>query len=147
WVAHCESGYPIRGRSLLPSTPMARAVSLPSALSDAGVRAEARVLTLLDAEIERWRAVDADLEAPLVALRDLVTAGGKRFRPAFCFWSFVGAGGDPDDSVVIDVCAAIEMVHACALVHDDVMDGASTRRGQPSVHQRFVDEHKATAHG
>jgi geranylgeranyl diphosphate synthase type I len=127
---------------------MARAVSLPTALSDAGVRAEARVLTLLDAEIERWRAVDADLEAPLVALRDLVTAGGKRFRPAFCFWSFVGAGGDPDDSVVIDVCAAIEMVHACALVHDDVMDGASTRRGQPSVHQRFVDEHTATsAHG
>jgi geranylgeranyl diphosphate synthase type I len=81
-------------------------------------------------------------------LRDLVTGGGKRFRPAFCYWAFVGAGGDPLDAVVVDVCAAIEMVHACALVHDDVMDGAATRRGSPSVHQRFVDRHSATnAHG
>jgi geranylgeranyl diphosphate synthase, type I len=127
---------------------MARAVSLPPSLSDAGVRAEQRILTLLDREIERWRAIDADLEEPLLALRDLVTAGGKRFRPAFCFWAFVGAGGDPLDDVVVDVCAAIEMVHACALVHDDVMDGASTRRGNPSVHQRFVDHHTASrAHG
>jgi geranylgeranyl diphosphate synthase, type I len=120
------------------------ALSLPPSLSDAGTRAERRILSLLDGEIERWRAVDADLEEPLVALRELVTAGGKRFRPAFCFWSFVGAGGDPDDPVVVDACAAIEMVHGCALVHDDVMDGASTRRGRPSVHQRFVDRHAAS---
>jgi geranylgeranyl diphosphate synthase type I len=127
---------------------MAQRVSLPPALSEPGARAERRILTLLDAEIERWRAVDTDLEEPLVSLRDLVTGGGKRFRPAFCFWAFVGAGGDPLDDVVIDVCAAIEMVHACALVHDDVMDGAATRRGSPSVHQRFVDRHTATnAHG
>jgi geranylgeranyl diphosphate synthase type I len=127
---------------------MAQPVSLPPSLSDAGVRAERRILTLLDSEIERWRAVDADLEEPLVALRDLVIGGGKRFRPAFCFWAFVGAGGDPLDDVVVDVCAAIEMVHACALVHDDVMDGAATRRGSPSVHQRFVDRHTASnAHG
>ncbi len=124
---------------------MARAVSLPPGLSDAGVRAEQRILTLLDHEIERWRAVDGDLEEPLVALRDLVTGGGKRFRPAFCFWAYVGAGGDPLDDVVVDVCAAIEMVHACALVHDDVMDGAATRRGSPSVHQRFVDHHNASS--
>ena len=76
------------------------------------------------------------------------SGGGKRFRPAFCFWAFVGAGGDPLDDVVVDVCAAIEMVHACALVHDDVMDGAATRRGRPSVHQRFVNHHTdADAHG
>ena len=122
---------------------MAQRVSLPPALTEPGARAERRILTLLDAEIERWRAVDADLEEPLVALRDLVTSGGKRFRPAFCYWAFVGAGGDPLDDVVIDVCAAIEMVHACAVVHDDVMDGADTRRGSPSVHQRFVDRHTA----
>jgi geranylgeranyl diphosphate synthase type I len=127
---------------------MAQGVSLPPVLADAGARAERRILALLDAEIDRWRAVDADLEEPLVALRDLVSGGGKRFRPAFCFWAFVGAGGDPLDDVVVDVCAAIEMVHACALVHDDVMDGAATRRGRPSIHQRFVDRHAAAhAHG
>ena len=139
----------VRSRNLLlASAAMAQRVSLPPVLADAGVRAERRILTLLDAEIDRWRAIDADLEEPLVALRDLVSGGGKRFRPAFCFWAFVGAGGDPLDDVVVDVCAAIEMVHACALVHDDVMDGAATRRGRPSVHQRFVDHHTAAdAHG
>ncbi|HEY7107744.1 MAG TPA: polyprenyl synthetase family protein [Acidimicrobiia bacterium] len=123
---------------------MARASSLPSRLADAGVRAEERILALLDDELARWGAVDHDLEAPLRSLRDLSTAG-KRFRPAFCYWAFVGAGGDPADPTVIDACAAIEMVHACALVHDDVMDGASTRRGAPSVHRQFVDRHQATS--
>ena len=47
-------------------------MSLPLGLADAGARAERRILTLLDDEIARWRAVDADLEEPLVALRDLV---------------------------------------------------------------------------
>jgi geranylgeranyl diphosphate synthase type I len=84
------------------------------------------------------------LEAPFDALNDLVTAGGKAVRPAFCYWAFVGAGGDPDDERVVDLCAAVELLHACALVHDDVIDGSSTRRGHPSVHQRFVDEHAAS---
>ena len=127
---------------------MARAVSLPPVLADAGLRAERRILTLLDAEIDRWRAIDADLEEPLVALRDLVSGGGKRFRPAFCYWAFVGAGGDPLDDVVVDVCAAIEMVHAFALVHDDVMDGAGDPPRQSLGAQRFVDRHTTrAAHG
>src|SRR5262249_19747938 len=92
--------YPGLGPSLLASVRVSQAVSLPSNLSDVGVRTEHRILSLLDAELERWRTVDADLEQPLAALRDLVVAGGKRFRPAFCSWAFVGAGGDPDDPVV-----------------------------------------------
>src|SRR3546814_8194622 len=69
------------------------------------------------------------LTEPLDALRTLVMAGGKRLRPAFCFWGFVGAGGDPDDSIVVDAGAAFELLQAFALVHDDVMDGSATRRG------------------
>jgi geranylgeranyl diphosphate synthase type I len=122
---------------------VSQAVSLPSNLADVGVRTEERILALLDAEIDRWRTVDPDLDTPLNSLRDLVAAGGKRFRPAFCFWAFVGAGGNGDDPLVVDACAAIEMVHVCALVHDDVMDGASTRRGMPSVHERFASDHAA----
>jgi geranylgeranyl diphosphate synthase, type I len=120
---------------------VSQAVSLPSNLADVGVRTERRILSLLDAELDRWRTVDPDLAQPLGSLRDLVAAGGKRFRPAFCFWAFVGAGGDHDDPLVIDACAAIELVHVCALVHDDVMDGAATRRGRPSVHERFATDH------
>ena len=64
-------------------------------------------------------------------------AGGKRLRPAFCHWAFVGAGGAPDDPAVIDTGAAFELLHAFALVHDDVMDGSATRRGEPTVHVEF----------
>ena len=98
---------------------------------------------LLDGEIARWRAVDPMLAEPLRALEALVVAGGKRLRPAFCHWAFVGAGGDPDDLRVVDAGASLEMLHAFALVHDDVMDGADTRRGRRTAHLAFADEHAA----
>jgi len=101
------------------------------------------VLTLLDAEIERWREVDEDLVAPLASLRSLVVAGGKRLRPAFCHTAYVGAGGHADDPGVIDVAAALELVHTFALVHDDVMDGSERRRGQQAVHRQFARRHGA----
>ncbi len=113
----------------------------PPALSDIAERTEARVDSLLAAEVARWAAVDAGLEAPLTALRDLVLAGGKRLRPAFCYCAFVGAGGRPDDPRVVDVGAALELLHTFALIHDDVMDGSGTRRGLDAVHQRFIRAH------
>ncbi len=70
-------------------------VEVPPGLAAVGARVEARIAALLEPELDRWRRVDPDLEAPLAALLDFVTAGGKRLRPAFCHWAFVGAGGDP----------------------------------------------------
>lgn len=75
------------------------------------------------------------------ALGELVS-GGKRLRPAFCYWGFRGAGGD-DGEAVVEACAALELFQACALVHDDVMDGSDTRRGRPAVHRRFASLHRA----
>jgi geranylgeranyl diphosphate synthase type I len=72
-----------------------------------------------------------------------VRAGGKRLRPAFCFWGFVGAGGDPTDELVIDAGAALELLHAFALFHDDVMDGSLTRRGEPTTNAKFEASHGA----
>jgi geranylgeranyl diphosphate synthase type I len=114
----------------------------PPALSDIAERTEARIDSLLGAEVARWAAVDRGLEAPLSALRDLVLAGGKRLRPAFCYCAFVGAGGGPDDPRVVDVGAALELLHTFALIHDDVMDGSGTRRGLDAVHQRFIRAHR-----
>ena len=122
--------------------PPRDAAPLPAALAELGAHVETRIVTLLDAEIARWAEVDGDLVPPLESLRDLVTAGGKRLRPAFCHWAFVGAGGDPTDPVVVDVGAALELLHAFALVHDDVMDGSDTRRGEAAVHKRFADRHR-----
>jgi len=96
---------------------------------------------LLDAELERWSDVDADLAEPLAALRNLVLAGGKRLRPAFCHWAYLGAGGDPDNQAGVDAGAALELLHTFALVHDDIMDGSSTRRGTDTIHVRFEAGH------
>ncbi len=104
---------------------------------------EARLDAFLGAEVERWGRLDADLVEPVAAMHRLVMAGGKRLRPAFCHWGFVGAGGDQDDPLVVDAGAALEMLHTFALIHDDVMDGSSLRRGWPTVHHSFEARHDA----
>jgi geranylgeranyl diphosphate synthase type I len=126
-----------------PAVPLTRRpTGVPPSLAEVGGRAEERIIALLDEEIERWRAVDAAVEEPLVALRGLVLAGGKRLRPAFCHWAFVGAGGDPADRRVVDAGAALELLHTFALVHDDVMDGSETRRGLPAIHTSAIAMHR-----
>ncbi len=104
-----------------------------------------RLRTLLDAERVRWSAVDPDLEAPIACLADLVLVGGKRLRPAFCHWAFVGAGGDPCDPIAVDAGAGFELLHAFALVHDDVMDGSDRRRGAETAHRVFEARHERGA--
>ena len=72
----------------------------------------------------------------------LVLAGGKRLRPAFCHWGFVGAGGDPADPMVVNAGATFELMHAFALFHDDVMDDAASRRGNVTTHTVFAEHHR-----
>jgi geranylgeranyl diphosphate synthase, type I len=116
-------------------------VRFPAALSDHGVAVERHVDAFLRSESDRWASVDIALVPPLDALRDLVQAGGKRLRPAFCLAGFVGAGGSPDETLILDAGAALELLHTFALVHDDVMDGSERRRGGPAIHRRFMDAH------
>jgi geranylgeranyl diphosphate synthase type I len=113
-------------------------------LVDIAARVEGRLSVLLNAEGRRWAQFDLDLEAPMAEIGRLVLAGGKRLRPAFCYWGFVGAGGDPGDPRVVDAGAALELLHAFALFHDDVMDAGDTRRGQPTTHKVFEAEHLTT---
>lgn len=125
------------GTHMRPRSPV------PPSLSALAVRVDDRLADLFEGEISRWQVVDPVLVEPLRSLRRLVDAGGKRLRPAFCHWAFVGAGGDPDDPRVVDAGAAFEMLHAFALVHDDVMDGSDTRRGERTAHLVFADAHRA----
>ncbi|GAA2644810.1 polyprenyl synthetase family protein [Dactylosporangium fulvum] len=91
----------------------------------------------------RARLSEIDLEAlaPVSdAIEAFVLGGGKRLRPAFAYWGYRGAGGADDDAVVAAV-ASLELVQASALIHDDVMDGSETRRGEPATHRRFAKLH------
>jgi geranylgeranyl diphosphate synthase, type I len=87
------------------------------------------VLTAISGELLPW----------LEAIEELL-AGGKRLRPAFCYWGWRAAGGAHGPEI-ITAASALELLHASALVHDDVMDASETRRGKPAVHRRFAARH------
>ena len=107
------------------------------------LRVQAALDGFLAGQRAHLAAVSPDL-APLVdVLADLVT-GGKRLRPAFCYWGHLAAGGQ-DSAELVVAATALEVFQACALIHDDVMDGSDTRRGRPAVHRRFAALH--TEHG
>jgi geranylgeranyl diphosphate synthase type I len=73
-------------------------------------------------------------------------SGGKRFRAAFCYWGFRAVRPtDPEpvhEDWLLRACAALEILHASALAHDDYMDASDTRRGHPSTHRAFEAEHR-----
>ncbi|MDQ3477526.1 MAG: polyprenyl synthetase family protein [Actinomycetota bacterium] len=118
-------------------------------------RVEIELAAFLDRRLADLAAIDADLMPVGEAICDLVLQGGKRLRPAFTYWGWRGAldavsyDGSPaqeaaaerDDDTVVRAAASLELVQAGALIHDDVMDRASTRRGQPALHVRFAELH------
>lgn len=59
--------------------------------------------------------------------------GGKRLR-ATMTWSCSATSGASDDQRIIELMTSVELLHAATLIHDDVIDGAGLRRGQPTVH-------------
>jgi geranylgeranyl diphosphate synthase, type I len=116
-------------------------VAAPPNLTRVATRVDARLAEFLAAERERWVRLDPELADPVDEVHRLVMSGGKRLRPAFCHWGFVGAGGDPDDQRIVDAGCAFELMHAFALFHDDVMDDASSRRGSPTTHTVHAERH------
>ena len=117
--------------------------SAPGSLKQLAARVDVRLDEFLAAERDRWASFDSELAHPIEEIRRLVLSGGKRLRPAFCHWGYVGAGGGDNDQIDIDAGAAFELMHAFALFHDDVMDDADSRRGQPTTHTVAAAEHAA----
>ncbi|HZA05052.1 MAG TPA: polyprenyl synthetase family protein [Propionibacteriaceae bacterium] len=102
-----------------------------------------------DPETDTAAPLDILLERDLPEmLRVLTITGGKRIRPSMCYWGWVAAGGRARDGAagpsadrVVQVGAALELLHIFALIHDDVMDESASRRGQPSVHTLAAQLH------
>ena len=114
---------------------------------------KSRIDEFLDARSPILAAVSEDALTMDAFSRDLLRFG-KRYRARFCYWGWqsVQGVGDPGDwfgdtgrqdlPSVIGVASSLELFHAAALVHDDLIDASDTRRGQPSAHRRFEAEHR-----
>lgn len=94
----------------------------------------------VERENKYLRSIGSELFPVADALKSFLIDSGKRFRPLFAAAGFVGSGGVLDQAS-INAVASIELVHVCALIHDDVMDGSDTRRGAPSIHKLFEKLH------
>ncbi len=109
---------------------------LPPEVKSVGLLVDERITRLFREERARWHEVDPRLTEAVDEL-ERMARGGKRLRAAFCYYAWLGAGGDPvDPSQVIDVGAACELLQTFALIHDDIMDNADTRRGEQTIHER-----------
>ena len=81
---------------------------------------------------------------PVQLMASQLLCGGKRLRPAFCVWGYIAAAGRPDDielRSLLTAAASLDVLHASALVHDDVMDSSDLRRGRPAAHRQFEALH------
>ncbi|GFM18533.1 MULTISPECIES: bifunctional (2E,6E)-farnesyl/geranyl diphosphate synthase [Mycobacteriaceae] len=92
--------------------------------------------------------IGADYAVLTEAVEEFVLRGGKRLRPAFAYWGWRAVAGSEPGPDVLRLFSALELLHACALVHDDVIDASATRRGLPTVHRIFAERHRGHAwHG
>ncbi len=122
-----------------------REVVTPAAARDALLsQVEDRLRGLLATETSRWSAMDPRAAVPVEVVAALIGSGGKRLRPAFCLNGFLSAGGDPArEPVAVDAAAALEVLHAFALLHDDVLDDSPLRHGEPTAHEWHASVHRA----
>lgn len=131
------------GSSDAADTAALREIVDPARIRDA-------VNQCLHSFLEHQEASAADGRLPPIVTRTLgefLFAGGKRLRPTLCVLGYVAAGGDLLDEAVVKVAASLEMFHAFALIHDDVMDDSRTRRGRPTIHRTLASYYRAIVAG
>ncbi len=104
----------------------------------------------VDAVLEQWcTRAEAFWPAPVpAAVRYSVLSEGKRLRPTLVFAAYEAMGGNAGSDGIAELAAAVEVVHAYSLIHDDLpcMDNDDLRRGRPTVHRAF-DVAAATSAG
>lgn len=117
----------------MSSEPKATLKSVRSAV-------EEELSIFLNRESAYLNSISPDLASVSDSLTSFLLDSGKRLRPLFAYSGFVAAGGTIEKSTIRAI-AALELLQACALIHDDLMDGSDTRRGKPSIHRHFESIH------
>lgn len=119
-------------------------VTLTSTTDRVRTLVDGRLDELVTRELDRLSFVGPDGWDMLAnQLAGFVRAGGKRLRPCLVHWGHRASGGSPeDDDAVLAAACAVELMHACALLIDDVMDEADLRRGHRTAHLVLADRHE-----
>lgn len=116
----------------IKSNPELKNVDLPTFQKDFN-----KVLYVyLDGKLEKYKEIAKGDSLAVEALShaiSIIKKGGKRVRPYMCFLAYVTEGGG-DYEKILRTSVALELFHAFALVHDDIIDEGLERHGTPTLH-------------
>ncbi|MCR8896414.1 polyprenyl synthetase family protein [Gordonia sp. GONU] len=137
---------------------MTSAFPTPASLDAVPAAVETELRNFFDVAVPAASDIAPVVGTAAELVRDFVLQGGKRIRPVFAFAGWrcgMSESGrvDSDEASTVGreardalrVGAALELVQACALIHDDIIDRSDTRRGQPTLHRVFQSRHAAAS--
>ncbi len=90
----------------------------------------------LNQVLEEVRRRDFFTAEILEYVKKIVLAGGKRIRPAFMYWGYLGMGGKEKEKI-LKTAIGIELVHIFLLIHDDIIDRDDKRHGMDTLHFKY----------
>ena len=116
-------------------------LELPRACVDLAAQVDRELERFVSAQRAALERTDPGVAPLLAELQRVIGAGGKRLRPLFCCLGHMAAGATVGEEAV-RAASALELLHTFAIVHDDVMDRSSSRRGAPASWVHLAEEHR-----
>ena len=116
--------------------------SVPAGLARRAATVDAALRPAVGPALGRVRALHPSLAPWADELDGMLAAGGKRLRPALLLLGHAAVAAGEDEDRVLPAALALELLHTCALLHDDLLDDAGTRRGRTTAHVRFAARHR-----
>lgn len=116
--------------------------AVPEQLADLAAQVDAALRPAVAPAVERVRSLHPSLGTWADELDGMLAAGGKRLRPALLLLGHEAVAPGTGTDAVLPAALALELLHTCALLHDDLLDDATTRRGRPTAHVTFARTHR-----